>query len=290
MASLVSGGASPNVMFLGLFDAVKQTSASDEVDISDISSTMQVRHVLALNEERASFPILRFTENPKTNVTEKSRYIEAWFVGAHADMGGGSLHDGLSLYPFQWMLIESRDLGLEFEYSPKSHVAKNLIQNPLELAFPKPQPIITAPDQGNDGTGPDSTDSDDEPQPWIYKYSSGLEVSMFNLRHSHQHGNLQEVEVKARKLLKTTGAPSGTHLVRINYGIFGRLSLGKRRIFGSDSFGDLLDYDTSRKQYMCLSFLLALDVVLTCLLTKRLVELLSTHPYTSFWTRMPLLV
>ena len=60
--------------------------------------------------------------------------VQAWFLGAHGDIGGGARHDGLSLYPLQWILIESKryGLGLEFRQVPRR---SSLIQNPLEVIF-----------------------------------------------------------------------------------------------------------------------------------------------------------
>ena len=52
--------------------------------------------------------------------------------------------DGPSLYPLQWMLIESRNNGLVLSYDPPERL-RGFIQNPLELAFPEPPQV---PDPG----------------------------------------------------------------------------------------------------------------------------------------------
>jgi hypothetical protein len=41
-----------------------------------------------------------------------SSYEEAWFLGFHHDIGGGSERQGLGLWPLQWMLRAAMDKGL----------------------------------------------------------------------------------------------------------------------------------------------------------------------------------
>ncbi|OHE92277.1 hypothetical protein CORC01_12446 [Colletotrichum orchidophilum] len=241
----------PKIKFLGLFDTVKQVLVGDQFDGTDVSFVQHVRHALALNEERRAFPLLHI-ETKEEDMDEgdnRGSHLEAWFVGAHADVGGGAVHDGLSLYPLQWMLIESRDLGLVLEHNPPDRV-KGLIENPLELVFPRSSPLA-ALEQQILGMPPPLAAVDDDttvkPGPWTFRYSSGIEISMYDLRDSHQHGNLQRLP--RRKLQKQNGEQNyqATHLVSINRGAFGRLALGKRRIFGYDGFGSLQGYrDSSR--------------------------------------------
>src|SRR5204863_908158 len=108
--------------------------------------------------------------------------IEAWFVGAHADIGGGARDDGLSLYPLQWIFIESKKFGLVLEHNPKGR-SKGLIQDPVKLVFPSGLPAENLP----------STDiAEQQPLgPWQFRYTNGTEVEMHDLRASHNHGNLQ---------------------------------------------------------------------------------------------------
>jgi hypothetical protein len=127
--------------------------------------------------------------------------IEAWFAGAHADIGGGSRDDGLSLYPLQWMLLESRKVGLCLEHNPKRK-SQNIIVSPLELVF----------------LGPSMGSGTSSAKPWSFEYRNGIQVEMFDLRESHNHGNLQELS--RRKLIKAPkGQPTPTHIIRINKGI-----------------------------------------------------------------------
>ena len=61
--------------------------------------------------------------------------LEAWFLGYHADMGGGSLHDGLSLWPLQWILSEASAHGLVLDFVAPQRLVKD-IQDPLQLVMP----------------------------------------------------------------------------------------------------------------------------------------------------------
>ncbi|KAG7038260.1 peptidoglycan binding domain protein [Colletotrichum scovillei] len=235
----------PKIKFLGLFDTVKQFNSSEEVDISDVSQIEQVRHALALNEERKHFPVLRI--EPVDNAGNRGQggcHLQAWFVGAHADMGGGAVHDGLSLYPLQWMLIESRSQGVVLEHEPPHHL-KGLIQNPLDLVFPKLPPGHPI---GENVYGVDRNAAYEgliPSQVWTYQYSSGAQISMFDLRSSHNHGNLQKVS--GSKVQKRHSPQKATHRVSINKGIFGHLARGKRAIFTGNTFGELQGYSTGSK-------------------------------------------
>jgi hypothetical protein len=72
-----------------------------------------MRQALALNENRRVMtPELL---DPDLSIES----IQAWFLGAHADMGGASPHDGLSLYPLRWMLIEACKCGLVIDFAPE---------------------------------------------------------------------------------------------------------------------------------------------------------------------------
>lgn len=93
-----------------------------------------MRHALALNEDRRSFePEYLF---PKLeNLGLRRTFVQAWFVGAHIDIGGSAAKDGLGLYPLQWMLTESKGKGLVFEFD-SSFDKRAKIDDPLELVFP----------------------------------------------------------------------------------------------------------------------------------------------------------
>ena len=71
---------------------------------------------------------------PASSLSGRSN-IQAWFVGAHLDMGGSAEKDGLALYPLQWILDESESKGLVLEFSELSHDWAK-IDDPLRVVFP----------------------------------------------------------------------------------------------------------------------------------------------------------
>uniref|UniRef100_L2GGQ2 Peptidoglycan binding domain protein n=1 Tax=Colletotrichum fructicola (strain Nara gc5) TaxID=1213859 RepID=L2GGQ2_COLFN len=163
----------PKIRFLGLFDTVKMTFGKDTIDISDLSFTNEIRHALAINEERKTFPLLPIDPIENTEVKQNNhRCIQAWFVGAHADMGGGADHDGLSLYPLQWMMIESMAQGLVLDYDPPDCI-KGLIDSPMDLAFPKPPKLADLGDKVLEADVPASLL---KTEPWTLRYSTGPET------------------------------------------------------------------------------------------------------------------
>lgn len=98
-------------------------------------SIQHLRHALALNENRRAFtPEYYFPDYKRLPLARRS-IVQAWFVGAHIDIGGSAAKDGLALYPLQWMLIESRNKGLELEFDG-SFGDRAKIDDPLKLVFP----------------------------------------------------------------------------------------------------------------------------------------------------------
>ena len=93
-----------------------------------------MRHALALNEDRMNYePEFVFPEwsqiSPQVGII-----IQAWFVGAHIDIGGSSTHDGLSLYPLQWILLESHLKGLVLEFD--GSFGKPTMEDLIKLVLP----------------------------------------------------------------------------------------------------------------------------------------------------------
>ncbi|KAH7060920.1 hypothetical protein B0J12DRAFT_650686 [Macrophomina phaseolina] len=212
--------SSPVIQFLGAFDTVKRATDSVQHDLSFNESIKHVRHCLALNEDRYHF-LPELYETTSMQLSDDRSLVQAWFAGAHADMGGGAGDDGLALYPLQWMLLESQKCGLVLEHKPKKHY-RDLIQNPLKLAFPD--------EPSSEGASEDLT--------WRFGYSNGIKVEMRDLRISHNHGNLQKWPAnKLKKRISDERAPgvarvSATHMVRINPGFrTSYLRSGDRRPF-----------------------------------------------------------
>jgi glutathione S-transferase len=85
-------------------------------------------HAMAIDEQRIDFPVTRW--QPRAGVQE------VWFVGAHADVGGGYCADesGLSDAALGWMLRKLQDLGLmlldPLPVAPRSRVLDTPIHEP----------------------------------------------------------------------------------------------------------------------------------------------------------------
>ena len=138
-------------------------------DISFNRSTRHFRHALALNEDRSLMrPKYEFPDLKKTKVTLPGRsFIQAWFVGAHIDMGGSAERDGLALYPLQWILDESQSKGLVLEFE-QLEPPWSEIDDPLRVVFPQSEA---------DGKGRDL---------WTCKMKNGVCVRMQDLRKVHR--------------------------------------------------------------------------------------------------------
>lgn len=176
----------PRINFLGLLDTVKRVN-------SDLDSTAQsltfhdsirhVRHALALNDTRSHFePEMYGNITDKDPINDRS-LIQAWFVGAHADIGGGARDDGLSPYPLQWLLTESQHKGLILQHNPHT----SFIENPQALVFPTRNLGAALDEKSTTG------------MIWEYEYANGFEVQMQDPRQSHNHGNTRTL---AKKLTK----------------------------------------------------------------------------------------
>ena len=105
------------IRFVGVFDTIKALGEDDLFDVSFNSSIQHLRHALALNEDRkalapqAIFP----DEFYRMNLSESMRsFVQAYFMGDHADLGGAAVKAGLGLYPLQWMAMEASNCGLSF--------------------------------------------------------------------------------------------------------------------------------------------------------------------------------
>lgn len=69
------------------------------------------RHAVSLNESRPHFfPSLWNSTAHLSN--PGASFLEGWFFGYHADIGGSNPQRGLALWPLQWMLTSAREKGL----------------------------------------------------------------------------------------------------------------------------------------------------------------------------------
>lgn len=157
------------VKFVGVFDTVKALSDENRLDISFNDSIQHFRHALALNEDRKVMDpeyVFPNSSTPAAELSERSN-VQAWFVGAHLDMGGSAEKDGLALYPLQWILDESESKGLVLEFSQLNHDWAK-IDDPLRVVFPSSK---------SDSKGPEI---------WTFKTENGVKVRMQDLHKVHQ--------------------------------------------------------------------------------------------------------
>ena len=118
----------PAIWLLGVWDTVGALGIPVG-NIADISSTSyhfletdlrinidRAYHALAIDENRKKFaPTLwvkpvgsTYPDRPLAEVEQR------WFVGAHANVGGGYVDDILAQRPLQWLMGKAREHGLTF--------------------------------------------------------------------------------------------------------------------------------------------------------------------------------
>ncbi|KAI1362465.1 hypothetical protein F5Y08DRAFT_312192 [Xylaria arbuscula] len=149
----------PRIQFLGVFDAIRTEVERHEYESSFVDSVQIFRHALAFSDTHTA-PCMWPT--PAGEETKDRSFTQAWFMGAHSDICGGSEHDGLSLFPLQWMLLESIKAGLVLRSDRNS-------ASTLSLVFPQFA-----------GRLPDL--EAEEKAHWRIKYVNGIEVALFDLQ------------------------------------------------------------------------------------------------------------
>ncbi len=108
-----------DLRFMGLFDSVAQFGlggvSNGNYDLSIASAWQWVAHAVALNEHRWTFPLASAASQDNPNV------VEAPFIGAHSDIGGGALEDererigDLADVSLNWMLWQARMATVAFD-------------------------------------------------------------------------------------------------------------------------------------------------------------------------------
>lgn len=170
--SLCAGSCeSANIQFVGLFDALQRPAADVEAyDTRILPTVRNFRHALAFNENQAS-KTLDMPEAPEPKHLVGRSFVQAWFLGSHSDIVGGTRHDGLSIYPLQWMMIEAMLAGLVLSFE---ETVQDCLQDedPLALVFPKH--AGHAPNLSADGE-----------YYWHVRYRNGIEVRMADLQSVH---------------------------------------------------------------------------------------------------------
>ncbi|MBC2769214.1 phospholipase effector Tle1 domain-containing protein [Pusillimonas minor] len=121
-----------DLRFMGLFDTVAQFGLNGQhnaaYDLTVNAGWQWVAHAIALHERRALFPLAGAADTQPGNV------VEAPFVGAHADIGGGVLYDSqgqpnrrgdLHNVALNWMLWQARAAGVELADGTPGDTAVN---------------------------------------------------------------------------------------------------------------------------------------------------------------------
>jgi len=124
----IVGGRRATIHFLGLWDTVASmiVPRPDRLYLPSLQrlpftrenpSVRAVRHAMAIDERRRMFRMNRwvddqpFVEDPFAEPADRvaQDVKQVWFMGVHADIGGGypELESGLSKFPLLWMLEEA---------------------------------------------------------------------------------------------------------------------------------------------------------------------------------------
>ncbi|TGJ76591.1 hypothetical protein E0Z10_g10867 [Xylaria hypoxylon] len=151
--------APPNIKFLGVFDTLRTDIEKHEYESSFVGSVQHFRHALAFNDTHTT-PCM--WETPVDEEIGDRSFIQAWFMGVHQDICGGSEHDGLSLFPLQWILLESIRAGLVLRSDRSSTTITSLVFPQFAGGLPNLEA--------------------EEKARWRVKYANGIEVTLFDLQ------------------------------------------------------------------------------------------------------------
>ncbi|HML14035.1 MAG TPA: DUF2235 domain-containing protein [Xanthobacteraceae bacterium] len=134
----------PSIEFIGVWDTVAAYGLPIEEMTRGVSrwiwplelpgrklhpSVKRACHALALDDERTTFHPVLWTEEGEAAVApdehgkmriEKERLSQVWFVGMHANVGGGYPDDSLAYLPLFWIMNEAWARGLRFKQAPKA--------------------------------------------------------------------------------------------------------------------------------------------------------------------------
>jgi uncharacterized protein (DUF2235 family) len=73
-------------------------------------------HAMAIDEHRKEFAPTLWSNQGATSAKPRpiERTEQRWFIGAHANVGGGCFNDPLAQLPFNWLARKAESLGLSF--------------------------------------------------------------------------------------------------------------------------------------------------------------------------------
>ncbi|MDA9411814.1 DUF2235 domain-containing protein [Bradyrhizobium sp. CCBAU 45384] len=125
-------------------------------------------HALALDEHRKNFEPTFWTRTDRVGhegaaVRQIDKVEQRWFVGAHANVGGGYASDALAQRPLKWLMEKAAGLGLVFRNEVSldvSQVAPPVTDSYREFAWgfyrfvsrPFYRPVGLPPDKGTQAT------------------------------------------------------------------------------------------------------------------------------------------
>lgn len=115
----------PKIHFIGVWDTVgalgipgtllseKGTYAWHDTELSSIVE--RAYHAVALDEHRAAYDVALWTSANGEKKPENIEVEQRWFIGAHANVGGGYGADPLADLPLQWLLNRAANAGLKLD-------------------------------------------------------------------------------------------------------------------------------------------------------------------------------
>jgi uncharacterized protein (DUF2235 family) len=130
------------IKFVGVFDTVGELgvpfpwwrwlfgSAYQFLNTGLRQSNEFAFHAIAIDEHRKAFAPTLWSNQGATNAAHRpvERTEQRWFVGAHANVGGGYFDDPLPQLPFKWLERKAANLGLtfrgDFDVDPAVKTAK----------------------------------------------------------------------------------------------------------------------------------------------------------------------
>jgi uncharacterized protein (DUF2235 family) len=157
--SEITREAIPTIEFIGVWDTVAAYGLPMDEMTRGISNWVWLpnrilnervktaRHALALDDERTTFHPVLWTEQqpdhpaqPVPITIDGQKLVQVWFVGMHANVGGGYPDDAVAFVPLYWMLVltapygvQAPSLRLQITSSAKLHSSNFLLSSGLSL-------------------------------------------------------------------------------------------------------------------------------------------------------------